>query len=861
MLESSSTDATLRRCAYKERHTKRFTVEGKACLPHDLPDEENAEAALNTRPGSLWERSVLSKQLRLEPAQLTDVGRKRPHNEDNMAYVIPKDPVAMARKGALFIVADGMGGHAAGEVASEIAVDTVSKAYYQDDSDDVLTSLVYAIKRANTLIHQRAAENMLSSGMGTTCVAAVLRGSTAYIANVGDSRAYFIHNGQVRQVSQDHSWVAEQVRAGLLTNDQARSHAQRNVITRSLGTQPDVEIDTFAEHLEIGDFVVLCSDGLSGLITDSDLLAIVSQYQPQESVYHLVERANENGGPDNITVIVARIQEVGWEPPNTNATDLSGRSNQEAEATMPLPLPGMPVGSIGSTRRNDNGWMGGPQFRLPSGPLATTEAFPQTPPLLPPKTRKRRRLLYPTLALFIILVIVMVVGGAYYLIQNNVTGTAISHASSLLNQANAEKQSTPADALKKLATVQMLLRTVHPSALNTSQSTELSALQNSFVTTTKAAITNYTTQANITTLPCTTTVTNALNTGSTNTQAVAIAALTNSKGTSTSSLFALGNDGHLYQITPEHSLVNLMNTPTGIQKLASDGSRLLALTATTGAKPTYSLHLLLFAHNGLQDANATTINTSVTQQDGSIPSFVTAWGADVYVVLTSMAAPNNAYILAYTINNNNKLTAGTVTKISISNAIQSVSAFPNHQLFFLYSDGSVQSWTSGSQAGVSVVVQQPIPIPLSINAQTFTLTTPVPQVAAPSSVFLMLPRATFLIAGSVNAMPHLYLIDSMYHRILDLQAVSSPTTKTTTATPTTTPTGTNSPGGGVATTSNQMKMQLNHQYTSTTVLANTQNAVADPQQPTLYLLTQIGQQTVMQNIVAVDVSQNGTCTP
>src|SRR5438876_10005775 len=164
-----------------------------------------------------------------------------------MAYVIPKDQQVMARKGALFIVADGMGGHAAGEVASEIAVDTVSYSFYQDDSEDVASSLLQAIKRANSLIHQRAAENMLRSGMGTTCVAAVLRNNVAYIANVGDSRAYLVRRSQPKQVSQDHSWVAEQVRAGLLTEDQARTHAQRNVITRCLGTQADVEIDVFPE--------------------------------------------------------------------------------------------------------------------------------------------------------------------------------------------------------------------------------------------------------------------------------------------------------------------------------------------------------------------------------------------------------------------------------------------------------------------------------------------------------------------------------------------------------------------------------------------------------------------------------------
>src|SRR5436305_7882201 len=284
------------------------------------------------------ERSALAKQLRLDVAQLTDVGRKREHNEDNMAYVIPKDPQVMAKKGALFIVADGMGGHAAGEVASEIAVDTVSNVYYQDDSDDVAYSLLHAIKRANALIHQRAAENMLRSGMGTTCVAAVLRGNMAYIANVGDSRAYLVRDGQVKQVSQDHSLVAEQVRAGLLTEDQARTHAQRNVITRCLGTQADVEIDVFPEQLEDKDALVLCTDGLSGLVSDDEIRRIVDQAGPQESVYHLVERANENGGPDNITAIVVSVQEVGAEPPGVRRPAyVGGRGSGEDIVALGLP--------------------------------------------------------------------------------------------------------------------------------------------------------------------------------------------------------------------------------------------------------------------------------------------------------------------------------------------------------------------------------------------------------------------------------------------------------------------------------------------------------------------------------------------
>jgi len=409
---------------------------------------------------------------------------------------------------------------------------------------------------------------------------------------------------------------------------------------------------------------------------------------------------------------------------------------------------------------------------------------------------------------------------------------------------------------------------LHPSALNSSQNTQLQTLQTQLVTITKNAITNYTTQSNITLLPCTgTTRNNTITTstaGSTGVQVTAVAALVDAKGTAL--MVALGQDGHLYQIKSDYTLSGSLLTLGDIQKIASDGSRLLALTATPATKPTYSLHLLLPSGNTLQDTNAITIDTAVAQQDGSIPSFVTAWGPDVYVVLTSTSAPNNAYILSYTIDGTNKLVAGPVTKISISNPIQSVAAFPNHQLFLLYSDGSVQNWVSGSQASVSVVVQQPIPTPLAVTAQNFTFNTPVPQVSVPSSVFLILPRSILLLAGSVSNTPHLYLVDSMYHRILDLEiapAVTATATTTPTPRPTATATGTAGAGGGVAASSNQMKMRLDHQYVSASLLSTIQSAVADPRQPSLYLLTQQSGQggATMQNLLAIDVSQNGVCTP
>ncbi|HEU5199064.1 MAG TPA: Stp1/IreP family PP2C-type Ser/Thr phosphatase [Ktedonobacterales bacterium] len=252
----------------------------------------------------------MSKQLRLEVAELTDVGRRRDSNEDNLTRLVPKDPKLMDQKGAIFVVADGMGGHAAGEVASEIAVETIREEYYDSASEDVAEALLRAIKQANQVIYERATEQAGRAGMGTTCVAVVARGGVAYIANVGDSRVYLIRDGQIRQVTNDHSWVAEQVRAGMLTEEQARTHAHRNVITRALGTQPEVDADLFIEPIQDGDLFLLCSDGLSGPVPDPDLNRIVLAGSPQEAVRDLIAQANEQGGPDNITAVLIHVLEA-----------------------------------------------------------------------------------------------------------------------------------------------------------------------------------------------------------------------------------------------------------------------------------------------------------------------------------------------------------------------------------------------------------------------------------------------------------------------------------------------------------------------------------------------------------------------
>ncbi len=790
----------------------------------------------------------MSKQLRLDVAQLTDVGRKRPHNEDNMAYVIPKDPQVMTKKGALFIVADGMGGHAAGEVASEIAVDTVSYAYYQEDDDDIAVSLVHAIKRANTLIHQRAAENMLRSGMGTTCVAGVLRGGTAYIANVGDSRTYLVRKGQVRQISQDHSWVAEQVRVGLLTEEQARSHAQRNVITRCLGTQADVEVDIFAEELEEGDSFILCSDGLSGFVTDDDLRAIVNQYVPQESVYHLVERANENGGPDNITAIVVHVQEVGWEPPTArrngyaNGHDITNQPTLTDAQTPEFALPGA------------NG-------RIPTAPLLgagaahPSESITAPQPALQLTRRKRSRLLYPTLVLFILLLVTLVGSGIYYFLHINSPADfdgSMREAQTLITQAQDDVQSNnPSQALQHLSSAQAILFSLQHNALTDTQKAQVQSFLNGrFTDGVKAAIASYNARSMITTLPCTSTITAPINSNGTNALASSIATIQSTPGSKLFS-YVLGEDNNIYQLTANNTLQSTLPAPnnTKVLHIASDGSRLLALTGTqtsSGFSAPYSL--LLFTADGsgtLKQANTPVMIDSAFTKTG-MPLLLTAWSTDVYVVLTSATSPTSATILYYTIDAKNKL-APASTKYSTTfstNPIASIAAFPNRQLFLLTKDGRVQSLTfSGGTSAPStpVVVDQNVATPLPFTANGFTPSTrlSVSNIQPSQSLqSLQLVGAKFLVAGSVGNLIHLFVLDdTTYHRVLDFEVSKNAT----------------SPTSSVA-------MKLDRQYVSSHLITNVQGLVPDPKAPSVFLIAQNDVSSPARNLITVDMTQNQNTT-
>ena len=256
----------------------------------------------------------LMSLLTLDVGTRTDIGRSRAVNEDNVISVIPEDSQTMTQKGALFVVADGIGGYTQGDVASELAVNTTRDTYYQDTSDDIAASLHRAVEQANLGIFKRNeaqfkdnAEDIARKGMGTTCVAVVLKDNTVYVANVGDSLVYLIRSGQVRQIAEDHSWPAEQVRTGKMTQAEADAENKRNVITRCLGRADSVNVYVGTEQVQDKDLLILCTDGLHTLVSENEMRMLVEQYGPEESAQRLIARANENGGPDNITAVVVHV--------------------------------------------------------------------------------------------------------------------------------------------------------------------------------------------------------------------------------------------------------------------------------------------------------------------------------------------------------------------------------------------------------------------------------------------------------------------------------------------------------------------------------------------------------------------------
>ncbi len=205
----------------------------------------------------------------------------------------------------LFVVADGMGGHKAGDFASSYAVEVLLSTIREDENSNPVKIIRAAIENANTQLLREASDNETMSGMGTTMVLVTIVGHYAYVANVGDSRLYLVDENKISQITKDHSLVEEMVRMGEISRDDARNHPDKNIITRALGAGRDVDVDFFDIRLTPGDILLLCSDGLSNMVPDEDIRQVIRTSETlEETGRRLVSMANDNGGRDNIAVVL-----------------------------------------------------------------------------------------------------------------------------------------------------------------------------------------------------------------------------------------------------------------------------------------------------------------------------------------------------------------------------------------------------------------------------------------------------------------------------------------------------------------------------------------------------------------------------
>jgi len=249
----------------------------------------------------------MSSRLTIEYGQATHQGMVRNENQDFLGKFPPDHDRLNSGLGQLFIVADGLGGHNAGQVASKIAVETISEAYFSNPNETPPRLLKRAFQNANAAIQKEATSNPEYSGMATTCSVLALYGNIACFAHVGDSRVYRITKYTIEQLTRDHSQVAEMERQGILTKEEAEAHPNRSVLTRALGARPQINIDVDDTiELKKGDHFLICTDGLAR-IQEKELKHITLSNPPQAACDKLIELANERGGHDNATVMIIKI--------------------------------------------------------------------------------------------------------------------------------------------------------------------------------------------------------------------------------------------------------------------------------------------------------------------------------------------------------------------------------------------------------------------------------------------------------------------------------------------------------------------------------------------------------------------------
>ncbi|MCA1666075.1 MAG: Stp1/IreP family PP2C-type Ser/Thr phosphatase [Thermomicrobia bacterium] len=249
-----------------------------------------------------------SREFHLWVGARTDTGRVRANNQDAVGtWLDLPQTIPFAESGYLFAVCDGVGGNEQGEVASALAIETLFHTYYGSDTTEIPTALKRAVRLANEAVYERGLSQSEERAMGTTLVAGVVRGATVTISNVGDSRAYlFRGRTQSTQISKDHSLVAEAVRAGQMTPQQAKESRQRNVITRALGQRQKVDVDIFEVDLMDDDVILLCSDGLHGIVEDAEMKQIAQALPPDQAANELVDLANSRNASDNVSAVIVK---------------------------------------------------------------------------------------------------------------------------------------------------------------------------------------------------------------------------------------------------------------------------------------------------------------------------------------------------------------------------------------------------------------------------------------------------------------------------------------------------------------------------------------------------------------------------
>jgi protein phosphatase len=243
-------------------------------------------------------------------AAKTDLGRVRENNEDKFEFYIPDDEVTLSSRGQVFVVCDGMGGHAAGQIASELACKTFIDVYLNHPAADIRTALTEALQAANRYVFLVSRSVAARKGMGTTLTAMVLLQDMAYVVQVGDSRAYRLRGEQLTQITEDHTYMHEMIRMGILTPEQAAVHPQKHVITRAIGIEENVVCDVYEFEIHQGDTYFLCSDGVLNHVEDDQIQSILASNGPAAATWKMVGAALLGGGSDNTTAIVIRVDEL-----------------------------------------------------------------------------------------------------------------------------------------------------------------------------------------------------------------------------------------------------------------------------------------------------------------------------------------------------------------------------------------------------------------------------------------------------------------------------------------------------------------------------------------------------------------------